>query len=295
MDERTRILILGYGEMGQAMAHLLQSRHEIHVWQRRAASPVQLEALAASANLIFFCIPTEPHLALARRLQPALTGDAVCVSVAKGLDDQGRTAQQVLREALPTHATAVMHGPMIAEALRAGRHGFAQVGTTLLSVFMRVQGAFAHTPLFLQHSTDPIGLGWAAALKNVYAIACGAADEWALGENVRGFLIAQAVAEIADIVALLGGARESAYGWAGLGDLVTTATSADSHHHEVGRRLARGDVADIAGEGVHTIACAQSLALFDARPFPLFAYIARGVVERRLTREGLSALFAAGR
>ena len=36
-------------------------------------------------------------------------------------------------------------------------------------------------------------------------------------------------------------------GLAGLGDLITTATSAGSHHHDLGRRLARGEHAGLAG------------------------------------------------
>lgn len=297
VNERARILIIGYGEMGQAMAHLLRPSHEVRIWQRRtdAGPETTLPVLAASADILLFCVPTAPHLALARRLQPVLTSDALCVSIAKGLDDDARPAQQILHEALPTQASAVMHGPMIAEALRAGEPGFAQVGTRNPADFQRLQSLFVGTSLYLRHSADAVGLGWAAALKNVYAIAFGAVDEWQLGDNVRGFLAATAVAEMEEIIALLGGDRASARGLAGLGDLITTGTSLDSRHHEAGRRLARGEGADRAAEGVHTLERIQAVGRFDVARFRLCRYVEQGVVAGRLRRDALLALFADGR
>jgi glycerol-3-phosphate dehydrogenase (NAD(P)+) len=73
----------------------------------------------------------------------------------------------------------------------------------------------------------------------------------------------------------MGGNAGTPYGLAGLGDLVTTATSVKSHHHELGRSLARGETGNIKGEGVHTLAMIEQHGLFEWRDYPLFSLIKR--------------------
>ena len=110
----------------------------------------------------------------------------------------------------------------------------------------------------------------------------GAADGLALGDNLRGFLVAEAVRELAGIVQAMGGRADTAYTLAGLGDLVTSATSASSHHRRIGADLATGrsgplaaSGANIRSEGVHTAAMVRAHALFAWERFPLFALVCR--------------------
>jgi len=72
-------------------------------------------------------------------------------------------------------------------------------------------------------------------LKNVYAIMFGVADELKLGDNMRGHLMVAAIAELSGIVQSFGGQAHTPYSYAGLGDLLTTATSEGSHHHALGQ------------------------------------------------------------
>ena len=108
-------------------------------------------------------------------------------------------------------------------------------------------------------------------LKNVYAILFGVADELKLGDNMRGHLMVAAIAELSGIVQSFGGQAHTHYSYAGLGDLLTTATSADSHHHELGCKLVRGEWDDISGEGVHTLKMVEKYQVFDWRAYPLFS------------------------
>ena len=71
----------------------------------------------------------------------------------------------------------------------------------------------------------------------------------------------------------MGGKPAAPLHLAGLGDLITTATSAGSHHHELGRKLARGETKDISGEGVHTLAMVRKYRLFDSAPYRLYGLI----------------------
>lgn len=282
-----KILILGHGEIGQAMEYLLQSRHTLTIWERhpKTTPPVDLESATSRQDVIFFCLPASPHFDLATRLRKYLRQDCLCISVAKGLDDQGRTAAQALAQALePKALIAVLYGPMISEEIRAGRPAFAQAGTAQAGTYARLLDLFAGTSLYLEHSTDIEGISWAAVLKNVYAILFGVADELALGDNMRGYLAAETMAELERIVTGLGGSAGAAQRLAGLGDLITTATSKGSHHHELGRRLVRGEFGSLQGEGVHTLKMVHTHRLFDPRRHPLFHLVGKLLTEPATAR-----------
>ncbi len=269
--------------MGLAMEYLLHPRHALTLWERRpkpGTPPVVLESVAAAQDFVLFCLPASPHFDLASRLRLHLRRDCLCLSIAKGLDDRGRTAAGALREALGTDAPlGVLYGPMISEEIRAGRPAFAQAGVSQAEAYERVRALFSGTPLYLEHSTDITGISWAAVLKNVYAILFGVTDELELGDNIRGYLAAAVMDELGRITTGLGGSPQAPHRLAGLGDLITTATSRGSHHHELGRRLARGQTEALQGEGVHTLKMVHAHRLFDPRRYPLLDLIGHLLAE----------------
>jgi len=115
--EHYRVLVLGYGEMGHAMEVLLDGRAQLDIWEKYPADDfhsVILEDAAPAAELILFCLPVSPHREVVTRLLPLLAADAICVSIAKGLDENGQTAAQVFADVLGTsHPYALLYGPMI--------------------------------------------------------------------------------------------------------------------------------------------------------------------------------------
>lgn len=274
--KKQRVLIVGYGEMGHAMQHLLQGHHVITVWH--CDSPegmvIPLEKAAAEQDFVILCIPTGPLFEIASQIGDSLSEETLVISISKGLDENGRVAFDAVGTALePTQPHVVIYGPMIAEELRANLSGFAQVGSPDPAWAQRTQALFADSGLYLTTTADTTGISWCAVLKNVYAMAFGMADELGLGVNVRGYLATVTMQELAAISRQKGGTEAAPYGLAGLGDLLTTATSSDSHHHSLGMQLARGERDDLAGEGTHTIALVSQLNLIDTRQYPLMQLI----------------------
>ena len=279
-EKKSRVLILGHGEMGQAMQFLL-ARHEPHIWQRRppAGEAQKLEALAPESDVILFCLPAVAHAAIAAQIAPHLRGTTLCLTIAKGLDDHGRLPATVLTEAVGAARVVVLYGPMISEEIRAGRPSFADCGAAEPDSIRRIRALYHGTTLHLEASPDIIGLSWSAILKNVYAIAIGMADELNLGDNMRGFLAVTALHELSTIVQQLGAAPATPYRLAGLGDLITTATSAGSHHHELGRLIIRNNRNALKGEAVHSLGMIERFRLFDITGVPLFQLVASCVRE----------------
>lgn len=277
MKTSFRILILGYGEMGHAMTYLLKESHSIDVWEKFPQNNFTSVVLADSvpyADIILFCLPVNPHREVIQQIAPLLQTNCLCISIAKGLDESGKTAAQIFAENLPIHQPhALLYGPMIAEEIRAGRYAFAQLGSRDTTAFHIVQSCFQHTHLRLAHTFDIPGISWSVILKNVYAMAFGMADALELGDNVRGYLAVTALQELSQIVQAMGGGAETPYHLAGLGDLITTATSESSHHHELGCQLARGQTQNITGEGPHTLEMIDRHHLIDIQRYPLFQLI----------------------
>jgi glycerol-3-phosphate dehydrogenase (NAD(P)+) len=271
---KQRVLILGYGEMGHAMEWLLSARHDVRIWsldgvQGRNST---LEDEVIEAQVILFCLPVNPHFEIASRILSCLTKDSLCLTIAKGLDESGRTAAQVFESVYSgKHHYGVVYGPMISEEIRMERHAFADVVLSDAADFAVIQSLFHGSTLVCQQAADMHGRSWSVVLKNVYAIMFGVSDELKLGINMRGHLMVAAIAELSGIVQSFGGQAHTPYSYAGLGDLVATGTSEDSHHHTLGRHLVCGDWSDISGEGVHTLQMVEKYRLFDWRAYPLFA------------------------
>jgi len=281
-DKKFRVLILGHGEMGQAMEFLLAPQQALRIWQRRppaGVAPVNLEAVVPESDVILFCLPATAHAAVAAQIAPPLRGDTLCLTIAKGLDERGRLPSAVLTDAVGSARVAVLYGPMISEEIRAGKPAFAECGTADPAAYERIAALYRDTALCLEPSRDITGLSWSAILKNVYAMAFGMADELNLGDNTRGFLAVTALHELSAIVQQLGGASATPYRLAGLGDLITTATSAGSHHHELGRLIVRNLPAALKGEGVHSLAMIEQFRPLDNTGFPLLRLIATCVRE----------------
>ena len=274
---KLRVLILGYGKMGHAMEYLLAARHHVRIWNMGTVvkgSHATLEEEVAEAQAILFCLPVNPHHEIASRIAPHLAEGSLCLTIAKGLDEAGRTAAQVFESTLGGQRHyGVIYGPMISEEIRMGRHGFADAVLSDAADFDVMHRLFRGSTLICQQASDMHGRSWSVILKNVYAIMFGVADELKLGDNMRGHLMVAAIAELSGIVQSFGGQIHTPFSYAGLGDLLTTATSAGSHHHALGQQLVRGEWSDISGEGVHTLQMVEKYHLFEWRAYPLFSLV----------------------
>ena len=156
-------------------------------------------------------------------------------------------------------------------------------------------------PTFRPYAADDrIGVELAGALKNIYAIACGAVDGAGLGASSRSALIARAFAELNRLVVAMGGSASTLTGLAGLGDLTLTCTSPQSRNYRYGVALGQGVAPDPGSlaEGVATAPVALAIARQLEIDVPLIeavnllltgtasiASIVQGLMTRPLKRE----------
>jgi glycerol-3-phosphate dehydrogenase (NAD(P)+) len=119
----------------------------------------------------------------------------------------------------------------------------------------------------LYRNRDVVGVELCGALKNIIAIAAGAAEQLGFGDNGKAGIITRGLAEITRLGIAAGANPLTFAGLAGIGDVIATCYSALSRNHRLGVELARGRKwADIEGtlpgvaEGAYTVTSALEMA-----------------------------------
>ncbi|MDE2236060.1 MAG: hypothetical protein KGL13_05050 [Gammaproteobacteria bacterium] len=291
---RFSVLIVGFGQMGHAMQALLSSRARLNIWRvtpKNLQPPASVLSAAEQADFVLLCVPTCGIAGTLANLHARLRKQVVVLSIAKGLDDAGHTAAEILGECLGSRTSwGVLGGPMIANELRAGRWGFAEFGSKRSNDHTRIKKLFAGSRLRLTSTANPSVISWCGVLKNIYVPLIGLGDGLGWGDNLRGQLVSAALGEINLLVERICGPRHAAYGTAGLADLVTTATSRSSHHRRLGLRVAHGDLQLPQCEGSHALSIlARRQKRLPLQALPLLQ-IATALVRRpRTARARLAA------
>lgn len=269
-----KILILGNGEMSKAISLLLQEKATISIWQHQPLST--LKEAVDGVDIVFFCIPTSPHYEIVKTLSQYVQPEMIFVSIAKGLDESGRSVVDVFTQVLNKKCGfATIYGPMISEEICQRKPAFGQISGSSAHVNHILHALFRDSGLHTTISEDLAGSNWAVILKNVYAIAFGICDGLGMGDNVRGFLCVAALAELTEVLNTFEASTVTASSLAGLGDLITTATSDGSSHHELGVKLAAGRGVPLSGEGVHSINMIIKYEILELKSYPLLLAVSK--------------------
>jgi len=145
---------------------------------------------------------------------------------------------------------------------------------------------------------DVVGVELCGALKNVIAIGAGAIDGIGYGGNAKAGFMTRGLAEIARFAFVQGANPLTAAGLAGLGDLITTCTSAHSRNRTVGELLAAGLSLDAVhdrlggqvAEGIGTTAAVVGAARARGVEMPIAEQTHRVLFEGLPVREAMREL-----
>ena len=266
--EARHVAVLGAGSWGTALAALIARHgHAATLWGRdadvvaaiatRHENPHYLPGIAlpgtlrattdlaeamAGADLVLVVVPSHAFAATLRALAPLRPAGAGVAWATKGFEPgSGRflheVAADVLGDGVPL---AVVTGPSFAKEVAQGL-------PTALTVqgddpaFVQQVAAVLHGPNFRAYTGDDMrGAELGGAMKNVLAVATGAADGMNLGLNARTGLVTRGLNEMLRLNAAIGGRPETLMGLAGLGDLVLTCTGDLSRNRRLGLALGRG-------------------------------------------------------
>ncbi|HEY8576468.1 MAG TPA: NAD(P)H-dependent glycerol-3-phosphate dehydrogenase [Devosia sp.] len=224
--------------------------------------------MATEADIVILAVPAQSSRTALGALPPPLLAGKPVVLSAKGLETGTLLRQsQILADIAPEATGYVLSGPSFAADVAAGRPTAVTLAGDDAEATSLLAAALAG-PTFRPYAADDrIGVEIAGALKNVYALACGAVEGAQLGASARSALIARAFAEMSRMVSAMGGSASTLTGLAGLGDLTLTCTSVQSRNYQFGMALGRGQTVDEImtsgaklAEGVATTPVADALA-----------------------------------
>jgi glycerol-3-phosphate dehydrogenase (NAD(P)+) len=225
-------------------------------------------------NLRNFCTAQAGHLADAGPLV------ACCKGIERGT---GLRATQVVAACVPDAPVALLTGPSFAADIARGLPTALTLGCAEKALGQLLQTKLSTPNIRLYRTSDLTGAELGGALKNVMAIACGAAMGAGLGESARAALMTRGFAEMVRVAEVMGARAETLAGLSGFGDLVLTCTSEMSRNYQFGLSLGRGASFDndITVEGAATAEALCDEAAQAALDLPI-AKAVRGLVRHEL-------------
>lgn len=227
-----------------------------------------------------------PMQALSEHLDHVpVPADTAIVACCKGIDlasRQGPTA--VIAAHAPGCVRAVLTGPSFAADIARGLPTALTLACSDGPAGRRLQHALSTDTLRLYRSSDPVGAELGGALKNVIAIAAGMVIGAGLGESARAALLTRGYVEMQRLARHMGAEPETLAGLSGFGDMVLTATSAQSRNFAFGRALGAGDLPSegTTVEGRATALAVARIATAEGLDMPICAMVS-AVLENILT------------
>lgn len=288
------IAVLGAGAFGTGLAVALAAKGEVTLWGRRidwrdenprlpgVALPGAVRVTddlraALRAETLLLALPAQKLGGFLAQHGAALDGKRL-VSTAKGIDlETLRGPSALIAAASPRAVVAVLTGPSFAADIARGLPTALTLACQDADAGAALQEALATPVLRLYRTTDVIGAELGGALKNVMAIAAGAAIGAGLGDSARAAIITRGFAEMTRLAVHLGARSETLTGLSGLGDLVLTCSSEQSRNFRFGRALGAGEAFDatVTVEGAATAEALARMAEAQGLDLPLASMVAR--------------------
>ncbi len=244
--------------------------------------------LGLASDLVIVAVPSAHLREMMGRVGRHVPATADVLSVVKGLESGTLYRMtEVIAEAGDIDASriAALSGPNLAMEIARKLPASAVVAAEDAAVAERIATRLSRREFRLYTNPDLLGVELCGALKNIVAIAAGAADGLGFGNNGKAGLMTRGLAEMTRLGIAMGANPLTFAGLAGLGDVIATCGSKLSRNHRLGEELANNRPwADIeqylpgVAEGAYTVNAALALA-------------ARHGVEMPIAQEVHNALF----
>ncbi len=313
MNRQTRpVAILGAGNMGTALAQMFARRgSRVVLWDffaevvddinqshrndrylpglilsERVSAEASCEKCVKDAALVVLAVPSPFIVDTLNLALPAIPADTAILCAAKGIDPVTMEPihQQVARQ-IGNRALLLLGGPAIANEFSRGLPAVVVLASQPITTAEMVRELLENEVFQVRTTQDLTGVALGGILKNVYAILLGYLDVTpGVGRNLEAAAVRASLYEMTALSVALGAETTTLYGLAGLGDLVATGFSADSHNRRYGQLLGRGrnpkeisDELKLLPEGARTVAVVCAWADRVLLPVPLAQFVHRAV------------------
>jgi glycerol-3-phosphate dehydrogenase (NAD(P)+) len=285
--------VIGLGNWGTALAeHLARAGHTVIGWDRESSvvsgvknnhlNPIALTDIelhhnldatydineAAAQPFVILVVSSSAMTSVLKSLK--MKPGSVLVSAIKGLDSETlETPIQVASRILSNDISlACLSGPSFARDVIADKPCSVVAASADEKVARSVAELFTARQFRAYTSTDTLGVELGGVLKNVIAVAAGAADGLELGDSARMAVMTRGLHEITRLAVAMGAKERTLSGLSGMGDLMMTASSTLSRNRTVGFKLGQGERLESilnslgsVAEGVRTAEIVEKLSI----------------------------------
>jgi glycerol-3-phosphate dehydrogenase (NAD(P)+) len=295
--EITKIGVIGAGSWGTTLANLLAEKGlSTDLWVREeevytqireerinktflpgrplvsSLNPVKtFEEAICDKELVVIVVPSHVFREMLQNMRPYLSPGMGLISATKGIENNSlKIMSQIVEDVLPKEYAdrlACLAGPSFAKEVIIKQPTAVTIACREHSYGEKLQRLFSTEYFRVYVSDDLVGVQLCGALKNVIAIAAGAADGLGFGLNVRAALITRGLAEITRLGVAMGANPMTFAGLSGVGDLVLTCTGDLSRNRMVGLKIGQGRGLEeitkgmkMVAEGIKTCISAYELA-----------------------------------
>lgn len=200
------------------------------------------EYVLKNTKIVFIVVATKFVSTVTKEISKYdIKGKHFCI-LSKGIEQNTcEFVADVFKRNIKTKYLAVISGPSFAIDLANND----PIGLTIASknkdTIKVIKKTLQSDTLKLRQSNDIIGIELCGSIKNVIAIAAGILDGLGYSESTRSFLITESLHDIKSLIFGLGGKKKTILSYAGVGDLLLTATSTKSRNYSYGLLIGKGN------------------------------------------------------
>ncbi len=194
-----------------------------------------LNEVISNTNVVFIAVAAKFIDSIAKDLSKLNIKNKHFCILSKGIEQNTcEFVIDVFKRYVKTKNVSVISGPSFAIDMAKGE----PVGLTIASknnkTMLAIKRVLASETVKLRTSNDIIGVELCGSIKNVIAIASGILEGLGYTESTRSFLITESLHDIKSLIYGLGGKKKTILSYAGVGDLLLTATSSKSRNYTYG-------------------------------------------------------------
>ncbi len=153
----------------------------------------------------------------------------------KGIEnDTYSFLSDIIKSELKARHIAIISGPTFATDLINNEPAALSVAITSNKAYKYTFQALASKRIKLRENRDVYGTQLCGSIKNVIAIASGILDGLGFNESTRAFLITESIHDIKELLIKLECNPKTIISFAGIGDLMLTASSPKSRNYQFG-------------------------------------------------------------
>jgi glycerol-3-phosphate dehydrogenase (NAD(P)+) len=322
--EKNKIMVLGGGSWGTALASLLaKNKEEVFFWVRNKEQfkliketrenkkylpnikiPDRVKVVNSYreaidiCNIVVLAIPSQNIRGLLVELKDYLSNSTLVVNVSKGIEQKTlKTISEVCKEIIPNNPYIVLSGPSHAEEVGKDLPTTVVAASENKNYAKKIQEIFTSNTFRVYTNEDVKGVELGGSLKNVIAIASGISDGLGYGDNTKAALMNRGIIEISRLADKLGADKMTFLGLAGIGDLIVTCTSMHSRNRRAGILIGKGKSVEEAikevgmvVEGIYTTEAAFKLAKENNVEMPIVEELYKIIYEGKKAKESVDSL-----